>query len=223
MRRVNAIVVLSAVALLLVAALVWAWVDPAGNVRNTNWVPPAPIKPDLSGYSTQMTPPENPDISRFIATLERPLFSPTRKPPPKVVEPAVAQAPPPDPLAGIHIFGLFGWESGGGMLARIEGKVRRVTLNDTFGGWTLKSISGREAVVERGGESRTLKLEQARVPQPKAARPEGTPEQPLASPQATSPGASAVEQAQIREEAARERIRRRNELRSRAGARPITQ
>ena len=218
----NAIRLLLALNLALAAALAWLWVDAQGQWRNTRWQPPLPVQPDFAGLASSLPVPQAPDIAKFIATLERPLFTPSRKPAPPKSSAVAAAEPPPDPLANIHLFGLFGGAESGGMLVRIDGKNKRIVLNETFGGWTLQSIRGREATVVRNGEMRVLSLLQARpasLPASKADAPANVPVAASSPVVITTP----EQEAQRREEAQRDRLRRRNELRAKAGAPPITQ
>ena len=100
--------IVGAVLLLLGAALAWLWFDANGALRNVRWQEPEPHQPDFSSMVAQLPSQEPTDLSRFVATLERPLFSPSRRPPPPPPPPTVAPPPPPpDPLANIHLFGVF--------------------------------------------------------------------------------------------------------------------
>jgi hypothetical protein len=116
--------------LALAGGLAWQWVTPAGQVRNVRWTPPAPIKPVLTD---SVLPPWNADLGSFMASLDRPLFSATRRPPPKP-----AEAPPVvvDTLASVRVLGLYSsGGTSGGAIVRSEGKVVRLKQGDTLGGW----------------------------------------------------------------------------------------
>ena len=81
--RVGAIPVLFAVNLGLAAVLVAMWVQPDGTIRDIRWTPPTPVSPNLSGLLPDLDPARNQsDVGQFLAILERPLFSATRRPPP---------------------------------------------------------------------------------------------------------------------------------------------
>ena len=80
--------VLIALSLVLLLALAWLWFDTDGKPRNVHWQPPSPHKPDFAGMIPPLPQQDPADLNRFVATLERPLFSPSRRPPP----------PPPPPL-----------------------------------------------------------------------------------------------------------------------------
>jgi hypothetical protein len=172
--------------LALAAGLAYMWLDEQGQPRDLSWTPPAPLVPDAQGHAMAHSVGSAPDMVAFAQVLERPLFSPTRRPPPPPKPPA--PPPPPDPLANVHIYGIFvGEEEGtGGMLASIGGKVRRVSTADDVSGWKIKAFKEREVTLVRGDETRVLRLVQARpsaAPKPGAAAP---PPRPVAG-AATAP------------------------------------
>lgn len=187
--------ILAILILALTAGLAALWLRPDGSLRNTVWTPPEPIFPDLHFADPLPVSASKVDVNLFVATLERPLFSPNRRPPPPPPPPKDDKPPEPDPFADIHLFGLYGGEgSPTGMLARIGGKVQRVSIDDKVGSWTLKGIDDRDAVFSKDGEERKLTLVVAKpAPPPKvvagapgaapnpsgvsAAGPTGTPEQ----------------------------------------------
>ncbi len=215
--------ILGILILLLTLGLAALWIKPDGTLRNTIWTPPEPVMPDLQFADPLPATASKVDVSLFVETLERPLFSPSRRPPPPPPKEDEKKAPPPDPFAGIHVFGLYGGEdSPSGMLAKVEGKVRMISIKDVLGGWTFTGIEDREAVFENNGETRRLKLLDAKpAPVPKAV-PAGTPGAPASDAGQIPVGVSGDQARQAIEEAQRERLRRRNEIRARAGARPVT-
>ncbi|QIL81861.1 hypothetical protein G7047_19500 [Diaphorobacter sp. HDW4A] len=216
--------ILGILILLLTLGLAALWIKPDGTLRNTIWTPPQAVMPDLQFADPLPASASKVDVALFVETLERPLFSPNRRPPPPPPKEEEKKAPPPDPFAGIHVFGLYGGEdSPSGMLAKVDGKVRMVSINDKLGAWTFKSIEDREAVFENGGETRKLVLVAAKpAPVPKAPVP-GAPPGAEAPVSGQIPlDATAEQRRQAMEEAQRERLRRRNEIRARAGARPVT-
>lgn len=135
----------------LAGGLAWLWVTPEGELRNVRWTPPAPIKPVLTDLAV---PTWSADLGSFMASLDRPLFSATRKPPAKA-----AEAPPVvvDALASVRVLGLYSTGgTTGGAIVRSEGKVVRLKQGDTLGGWTVKEVRPLQLVLARGGEQRTL-------------------------------------------------------------------
>jgi hypothetical protein len=155
----RALLVANLVALTSLASL---WVDESGQLRNSSWVAPAPVKVDVTPlpfFAKASAPMADPGI--FLATLERPLFAPDRKPPPPPPPPAPPAPPPiPDSLAGARLLGIISGPAGS-VLIRTEGRVRRVVLNQTLGDWTLKSVGQRDATFERNQETRVVQLEYA--------------------------------------------------------------
>jgi hypothetical protein len=117
----------------------------------------------------------------------------------------------------VNLTGLFSGANGG-VLASVEGKMRRVKIGQQIGAWTLESIDGREATFKRGEQERKLRLAYAKlnvpVPVPVPAAVPNVPGRPAATPQALP--------ANVQEEQ-RERLRRRNELRTRNGLPPLTE
>lgn len=101
------------------------------------------------------------DASRFMAILDRPVFSPTRRPPPPPPPPKVVVPVRPDPLDSIHLYGLFSGAGGGGVIARVEGKTRRIKVSEAVGDWSLKEIRPRDVVFAKGGDTRVVPLMQA--------------------------------------------------------------
>jgi len=203
---------LSSLNLIAVCGLAALWFDPSGDLRNVQWEPPAPVAPQIAQLNVAMQPAASaPNPLLYMAVLERPLFAPDRRPPPPPAPPA--EPPPPDPMASVQLLGLFSGENGG-VLARVEGKVRRIKLNESIGAWSLKSVDAREATFAQGEDSRKLLLAYSRlgVPAPVPVAPAA----PVAA-SATAPAAQNVQ------DEMRARLIRRNEVRARAGLPPATE
>lgn len=147
--------VLTVLCFLAMAGLALLWFDKSGQLRNSAWVAPAPIKSTVVATKIPDRTLSGSDVAELVAALERPIFTPDRKPP-SVVQ-AVAAAPPPDPMANVNLVGLITGASGGAMI-RTDGKVRFISLNQRFGDWTLNSIEERNASFARAGETRVIKL-----------------------------------------------------------------
>lgn len=190
------------------------WMDTEGHWRHVRWLAPAPQTMALADVNLPRgSVGGDLDVGRFVAVLDRPLFSPSRRPPPP--PPPPAPPPPVDPLANIQLFGVYGGKTSGGIVARIDGKVQRVQLQSNVGEWTVKSISGREVTFARGEESRTLTLIHAvaaRAPSPVAAAA------PLEAP---NPGGMALGAQQKMQEEARAREAARLDILRRAGLTPL--
>lgn len=146
---------------LLAGLLVWLWIGPDGTLRDVHWRPPAAVKPDLGSLSATSVQRDDADVSRFMAILDRPVFSPTRRPPPPPPPPKVVVPVLPDPLDTIHLYGMFSGAGGGGVIARVEGRVRRIKVTEPVGGWSLKEIRARDVVFAKGAVTRVVPLLQA--------------------------------------------------------------
>ncbi len=207
--------------LALVGVLVWLWVDQNGRLRDVSWAPPVAIKPDFSAAPRASAQPPQTDMSLALATLERPLFSPSRRPPPPVVEGAVEAASPPDPLGNVLIQGIYAGAETGGIIASVGGVSKRVAINEKIGEWTLKAIDGRDVKFVRNDEIRVVQLLRA-SPGQAMTTPSATSNSSAPQPLSTA-SQGQISQIQKMEDEARERLRRRNELRIRAGRLPIAQ
>ena len=101
-------------------------------------------------------------------TRERPIFSPSRRPPPPAVagSPPVVAAPPPPPPAGperplLSLVGAVAGENGGIaiFLDETTRDIVRLKTGETHpSGWTLRSVRGREATLQKDRESVILAL-----------------------------------------------------------------
>lgn len=209
----------AALALVLLAM----WFDIGGQLRNAIWQRPAAIKPDFAAMLSPLARQNNDGVGQFVATLDRPLFSPNRRPPPP---PALVVAPPPDPLANIQLFGVYSGSDGGGIIARVDGKMRRAAINDKIGEWTISRIADRDVTFVRGGETRVVSLVRGK-PSGSAVAPAKPVSQVI--PGQLPPGRMSEEErmrtmtgAQRIEEDERERLRHINELNAQNGLPPIT-
>lgn len=187
----------------LALLLAWLWIGADGSLRDVHWKPPLPHTTDFAAMLPAVPGVAPADTSQFIAMLDRPLFSATRKPPPPPAPPQAAEEPPSDNLSTARLSGVFVGEGAGGIIIQIAGKHRRARLNEAVDGWTLKTIQGRNVTFVRGGQSRVLQLPRAAVttytglatapasaqsPQPAIQRAVA-PGNPGGSPQANSAGA----------------------------------
>ena len=221
--RQHGIRILVAAALVLAFVLGWMWVDSKGQPRNVHWQPPEPLKPDFSGMIPPLPEQKPVDLGRFVATLERPLFSPSRRPPPPPPPPAPPPPPPPppDPLATVHLYGVFAGDDGGGIIVRVDGKPRRVRISERIGAWTVTDIDNRNVTLVRGGETRILKLVHARPAAPAPAPVAGAPAGGAANTPAPAPAPTAAGQRLTGDDFVRDRTARRNAARARAGLPPL--
>lgn len=118
-------------------------------------------------------------------------------------------------MANIQLQGIFSGATAG-IIARVDGKLRRVKLNETVGSWTLKSIEGREVAFGQGDETRQVRLAYARLDAPvQQVTSAGT------QPKGNAPNTSTGVPSNVQDEA-RERLRRRNEVRAARGLPLVT-
>lgn len=200
---------LGALNLALLAVLTWLWVTPQGALRDVRWLAPQPVRPAL--VDAQALPAFNVDLSRYLATLERPLFTPSRRPP-RVLETA-ASVPPPEPFPDIRLVGVYGMQGAGGVIAVVDGRVRRMQLGASIGDWSLKEVRSSEIVLGRGDDVRTIQLRRSTGTEPPLTAAGSAPAS--ASPSGLPPAAEAVRQVEM--ERVRTQVRRMNVLRARAG------
>lgn len=105
-----------------------------------------------------------PPLERFSEAFERPLFSPTRRPPaPEEAAPDEADTAAPVPAAARLVATLHGVLLDGTervALLTVPGTARAVILaeGETLSGWRLASIGPDSVVFERGAETVTLEL-----------------------------------------------------------------
>jgi len=127
------------------------------------------IGDDYTGAISQ-SPGGNPlwavPLNELSATRERPIFSPSRRPP----APAVATVPyvPSPPLAKpaaperpqLSLVGTIagGKEGFGIFFDRLANTVLRLKTGDQHKGWILREVRGREAVLEKGDKTATFSL-----------------------------------------------------------------
>jgi hypothetical protein len=133
----------------------------------------------------------------LTATRERPLFSPSRRPPapPVVAAPVVprpvAMPKPPEPeRPSLTIVGTIVGESDaiGVFVNPANNEVIRIHAGQAHDGWVLRSVHGREASFEKNERTAILAL-----PAPGAmAGPAGAPGQPTLAGQTSVPAQAAL-------------------------------
>ena len=104
-------------------------------------------------------------LSKLSMTRDRPIFSPSRRPPPppalpviaKQVEPAKPAEPDQPPL--ILVGTVAGDDSGIAVFVeQTTENIVRLHLNESHQGWTLRSIQGREVTLLKDRKSSILAL-----------------------------------------------------------------
>lgn len=145
---------------------------------------PAPVaaRPVARGNPLWAVP-----FSALTVTQERPIFSATRRPPPRAVAAAPAEEvsapPPPKPVEAPPPLQLVGAVLGEGdaiaiFVSRIDQKIVRLRQGESLGGWSLTEVQAREVKLKQGDRSEVLALQ----------RPDGA---AAAPPPATAPAADA--------------------------------
>ena len=136
---------------------------------------PAPV--DITSGSTtrveRSEPSGNPlwaiPLSALTATRERPLFLPSRRAPaPAVAGTPVVAAPPPPPPAPVEeqppltLVGAIASETEGFavFLDQATNTVVRLKTGQDHSGWVLRSVKGREVILQKEGRTATLVLPQ---------------------------------------------------------------
>ena len=180
----------------MAALLLGATAALAANPPNALDTPPSSVTPPpvdmLQTAPTQQSPQPrelsgNPlwaiPLSSLSATRERPLFTPSRRPPaaaiagPPRVDP-VAATPPTEPeRPRLMLVGAIVGDQGGIAIFvdQTTNDVVRLRTGESHSGWMLRSVRGREAMFQKNSETLTLAM-----PVP-GAPPTGAPGAPLPS------------------------------------------
>jgi hypothetical protein len=104
-------------------------------------------------------PVELQPFPELAATRDKPLFSPTRRPPPKPVAPVARQEPPPPPPPpppSVVVLGIVSENGDGRAAIRAGGKgdkVIRVRAGDDVSGWKVDRVEPRRLVLTQGERS----------------------------------------------------------------------
>ena len=158
--------VLLALNISLAAVLGWLWLKSNGEVKNSHWEIPRAQKSNFDDLVPHLGKPQAMDQSQFLAMLDRPLFSPTRRPPPPPPPPPVeAPPPPPDYLADAVLTGVYNSQDGqsGGIIIRFQGKDKSLPLRGVLDGWTLSSVAENRVYFSRGAETKEITLQKAKL------------------------------------------------------------
>ena len=122
-------------------------------------VPPAATLPGTRHSIGSGNPLWAISLASLTATGERPIFSPTRRPPPVAVKPVVTQLPSAaQPL--LALVGAIAGESEG-IAIFLDGTTKgiiRLRTGETHAGWTLQEVKAREAVLEKDHKTAVLAI-----------------------------------------------------------------
>ena len=95
----------------------------------------------------------------LTATRERPVFSPTRRPPPILIKPAPTEAASTG-QPSLALVGAIAGENDG-IAIFLDGSTKniiRMKTGESHGGWTLRAVKAREAILESEQKTATLTL-----------------------------------------------------------------
>jgi len=113
-------------------------------------------------------------LKELAVTRERPIFSPSRRPPAPAVVAAPYVPPPPPPASReperpqLSLVGTVAGDNEGlgVFLDQTTNKIVRLKLGDGHQGWMLHKVMGREVILQKDGQTVTLAL-----PAPGSNRP----------------------------------------------------
>jgi hypothetical protein len=120
---------------------------------------PAPAQ-DLNGV-TLSNPLAAQSLERLSATVDRPLFSPSRRrapTPPVGRDPEPRVPPPPPPSLVLSGVVMDGESARVVVLVGAEKRILRAQIGDEIGGWTVSQIEGRKLVLSLDGRFATFTL-----------------------------------------------------------------
>lgn len=201
--RMNGIVGATTLNAVLLATLVWLWSDP----ERFRWTEPTavPLSLESIGVPAAAEPAE---IARYRETLERPLFAASRRVAPRP-KPGDESQEDTKVLEGIQLLGAYGSGSQGGIVISRGGKVERLPMGASLGGWKVVGEDGRGAVLTRAsGERHRLEMALKATPPatpPHAAaggEPQGAASMPSAAAEGLAGAAAGVPEAPQRPRAA---------------------
>jgi general secretion pathway protein N len=144
-------------------------IDPATSATDTSADRPKRTSPVASDPAPGGNPLWSLPLSALSVTRERPIFSPSRRPPPSVVAapyvpPPGPPPPPPKPPGPDHpLLTLLGTLAGdsqgvGIFLNEADKSTLRLRTGEAHDGWILRSVRSGEATFENGDRTATLAL-----------------------------------------------------------------
>jgi general secretion pathway protein N len=143
------------------------------RVEVGNLKPLAGQKPDSGKFPVSGNPLWSVPLSVLTATQERPIFSASRRPPPRAVagppiEPVVAPAAKPaEPeRPALALIGAVVGDSDAiaVFLDRTNQKIVRLRSGDAHAGWVLSSVLGREVTLKKAEQTEVLVLQRSDGP-----------------------------------------------------------
>jgi hypothetical protein len=118
-------------------------------------------------------------LNALTATRERPLFTPSRRPATQALPAVIANVPAPPPPAaepeqlGLRLLGtITGREQSIAICLNLAtSEVVRVRTGESFEGWNLRAVRGREATFQKASRQEVLALPSPDDPRQPAAMP----------------------------------------------------
>ena len=155
--------------------------------------PPATDARQAAPKAPPVMPTGNPlwtiPLSQLAVTRDRPIFSPSRRPPAPVVAAPIYVPPPAQRIAKaeperppLTLVGTIAGEKDAIAVFVLQGTGTTIRLhpNESHEGWVLRSVQGREATLQKAGASAVMALAPpGGVPEPVTAQL--TPEPPRKS------------------------------------------
>ena len=134
---------------------------PAGPVTSVRVAAPQPAPERTQSANPLWAIP----LTQLSGTRDRPIFSPSRRPPPVVTaEPVQVRPPPPrkkqvEPPPLSLVGTIAGEDESYGIFLDSATKVAiRLKVGDDYQGWRLRAIQGREVTVEKDQQGAVLSL-----------------------------------------------------------------
>ena len=161
------------------------------------WETPAPIQ--VRPVQPKPAPPPRPlsanplwaiPLATLSNTRERPIFSPSRRPPPTQTPVAVAAPPAPPPAPPrverppLTLVGTVAGddESFGIFLDKSSSTALRLKVGEDYQGWQLRGVQGRDVSLERDKQTVVLSLPQPGADEAAAVGGLGMPVMPVPPP-----------------------------------------
>ena len=138
------------------------------RVEVGNLKPLAGQKPDTGKFPVSGNPLWSVPLSVLTATQERPIFSASRRPPPRavagpqiepVVAPVATPAEPERPALALIGAVVGDRDAIAVFLDRTNQKIVRLRAGDTHAGWVLSSVLGREVTLKKAEQTEVITLQ----------------------------------------------------------------
>lgn len=163
--------VLTLLILALLGVLTWQWTTWTPEIADSDGAPGGAVAPGAPGEDDNPLARLRPlaDREEYQVVVDRPLFSPTRRPledEPEQAEPEVVTDQSLDRI-DLNAVLITPNETLAWVMDASSREVRRVRLGDELEGWAVRDILSDRLVLERQGQTNTLVLrDYARQPPP---------------------------------------------------------